>query len=243
MHLCKYKPEGIVLSMPENREYLSNENGLIRAMNEGVILEAMAVRCDASYTLTVDLGCMLGIIDRGDVEYDRSGGEVRDIAIITRVGKAVCFKVMGFYYQNGIKVARLSRKEAQRECYEVFLSDCISGDIIDKSEITPHPMSTNAPKFSRCVIFASIISPGIRPDKNSSLHRSCAFLLERIAYEFPVMSVFIFSTTKQTVLPTLEIRAISRVVPTDMPTAPSNLGIIPFIHPRFTIRLCSESHI
>ena len=131
MHLCKYKPEGIVLSMPENREYLSSENGLSRAMNEGIILEAMAVRCDSNYTLTVDLGCMIGIIDRSDVEYDRGENGVRDIAVITRVGKAVCFKVMGFFSENGVKVARLSRREAQRECYEKFLSDCVPGDIID----------------------------------------------------------------------------------------------------------------
>ncbi len=131
MHLCKYKPEGAVLSLSENREYLSSENGLIRAMNEGVILEAMAIRCDSNYTLTVDLGCMVGVIDRCDVEYDRLGAEVRDIAVITRVGKAVCFKVMGFFYQNGVKTARLSRREAQRECYQNFLDDCLPGDIID----------------------------------------------------------------------------------------------------------------
>ncbi len=131
MHLCKYKPEGIALSLPENREYLSSESGLVRAMNEGMILEAMAVRCDSDYKLTVDLGCMAGIIDKCDVEYDRSGNEVRDIAVITRVGKAVCFKVMGFFTENGVKVARLSRKEAQRECYEAFLDLSYPGDIID----------------------------------------------------------------------------------------------------------------
>ncbi len=131
MHLCKYKPEGIALSLPENREYLSSESGLVRAMNEGMILEAMAVRCDSDYKLTVDLRCMVGIIDKCDVEYDRSGNEIRDIAVITRVGKAVCFKVMGFFYENGVKVARLSRKEAQRECYEAFLDLSYPGDIID----------------------------------------------------------------------------------------------------------------
>ncbi len=131
MHLCKYKPEGIVLSMPENREYLSCESGLIKAMNEGIILEAMAVRCDSNYTLTVDLGCMKGVIERQDVEYEKDGNEIRDIAIITRVGKAVCFKVMGFYTENGVRVARLSRREAQRECLENFLDGCIPGDIID----------------------------------------------------------------------------------------------------------------
>ncbi len=131
MHLNGYKPEGAVLSMPANREYLASEQGLIRAMNEGVILEAMAVRCDSNYRLTVDLGCMKGIIDRGDVQYTADNSEVRDIAVITRVGKAVCFKVMGFYTENGKKVACLSRREAQRECSENFLSVCVAGDIID----------------------------------------------------------------------------------------------------------------
>lgn len=131
MHLCGYKPEGAVLSMPSNREYLASEQGLIRAMNEGVILEAMAVRCDSNYRLTVDLGCMKGIIDRGDVQYTDPESEVRDIAVITRVGKAVCFKVMGFYTENGKKVACLSRREAQRECAENFLGVCTAGDIID----------------------------------------------------------------------------------------------------------------
>lgn len=131
MHLSGYSPEGALLSRCENREYLASESGLLRAMNEGVILEGVAIRCDEEYRLTVDLGCMLGVIDRTDVEYDRSGGSVRDIAVITRVGKAVCFKVVGFFYDNGIKKARLSRKEAQRECYEAFLDTSIPGDVID----------------------------------------------------------------------------------------------------------------
>ncbi len=131
MHLCKYKPEGTALSMPENREYLSSENGLIRAMNDGVILEATVLRCDSNYTLTVELGCMKGIIKRNDVEYRKNGDAVRDIAVITRVGKAVCFKVIGFFVQNGVKVARLSRSEAQKECAENFHGALVPGDIID----------------------------------------------------------------------------------------------------------------
>ena len=131
MHLCGYKPEGSVLALPQNREYLSSEAGLIKAMNEGVILEGMAVRCDSEYSLTVDLGFMKGIIEKCDVLFDPLGAEIRDIAIITRVGKAVCFKVLGFYNENGKKVARLSRREAQRECYEQYISDLIPGDIID----------------------------------------------------------------------------------------------------------------
>jgi small subunit ribosomal protein S1 len=126
-----YWPEGSLLATPVNREYLANEQGIERAMNEGAILEAMAVRCDNDLRLTVDLGCMKGVIDRGDVLLTRGAETVRDIAIITRVGKAVCFKVMGFFFESGRRVARLSRKEAQRECCDAFLSGLIPGDILE----------------------------------------------------------------------------------------------------------------
>ncbi len=131
MTIGEYRPEGSILSLPANREYLSTEQGLRRAANDGVILEAMAVRCDGNFRLTVDLGGMKGYIDREDVQLTQEGEPVRDIAVITRVGKAVCFKVLGFFTENGRTAARLSRKEAQRECAEAFLAGLIPGDIIE----------------------------------------------------------------------------------------------------------------
>lgn len=131
MHLNGYKPEGSVLAMPENRALLSSEQGLVKAINEGIILEAMAIRCDSDYTLTVDLGWIKGYIYRSDVQYTSGNDEVRDIAVITRVGKAVCFKAVGFFTENGKRAVRLSRREAQRECVENHLSDCVPGDILD----------------------------------------------------------------------------------------------------------------
>ena len=86
MHLNGYKPEGSVISMIENREYLLNEQSLLGAINDGVILEGMAIRCDEKFTLTVDLGWIKGYIDKDDVLYSPTGEEVRDIAVITRVG-------------------------------------------------------------------------------------------------------------------------------------------------------------
>ena len=127
----EYKPEGSLISLPKNREYLASEQGLRRAEAEGVILEAMAVRCDSEFQLTVDLGCMKGYIDKTDVQFTEGNEPVRDIAVITRVGKAVCFKIMGFHTENGKTVARLSRREAQRECAENYLSELIPGDIVD----------------------------------------------------------------------------------------------------------------
>ncbi|MBQ4065806.1 MAG: 30S ribosomal protein S1 [Clostridia bacterium] len=127
----EYKPEGGLLASPANRAYLASEQGLERALVEDVILEAMAVRCDGDMRLSVDLGCMKGVIDREDALLTHDGEAVRDIAVITRVGKAVCFKVMGFFFEGGRRVARLSRREAQRECYDAFLCGLIPGDVID----------------------------------------------------------------------------------------------------------------
>jgi small subunit ribosomal protein S1 len=57
-------------------------------------------------------------------------GEIKDIAVISRVGKPVCFKVVSIDTQNGEPVIRLSRREAQRECTEGFISGLRAGDII-----------------------------------------------------------------------------------------------------------------
>ena len=54
----------------------------------------------------------------------------------TRVGKPVCFKVSGFRRDSsGAVVAILSRREAQRECMDYYISTLKSGDII-RSRIT-----------------------------------------------------------------------------------------------------------
>lgn len=129
-----YKPEGRLLASAENREYFTGEAALMRAMAEGKILEGIALYCEDKNNgkvLSFNLGKMRGIMPKSEVEYNKTGEETKDIAIITRVGKAVCFKIIGFNEINGEKVAVLSRKEAQRECMENFLLTLSPGDIID----------------------------------------------------------------------------------------------------------------
>ena len=126
----RYLPEGSLSPLPEMREYLASPAGLERAKNEGVILEATVLLCDTAMRLHVDLGCMRGIIERSDAVYPRRGETVKDIAVITRVGKPVCFKVVGFRREEGEVVAILSRRAAQIECLRNYLADLIPGDII-----------------------------------------------------------------------------------------------------------------
>lgn len=126
--LNKYLPEGGLISTPENKEYISSLSGLERAKNEGKILEGIVTKCDSnSMRLFVDLFGITGIIER---EECLIGDEIKDIAIITRVGKAVSFKVMQIIKDEKEVRAILSRREAQRECMENYLMDLTPGDII-----------------------------------------------------------------------------------------------------------------
>ena len=125
-----YLPEGSLLHTAENREYLSSTAGLVRAMNEGKILESTALLCDSDLCLHVDLRGIRGIIPREEAVFCRHGEELKDIAVITRVGKPVCFKVMGIDERGGEPVAILSRRAAQAECIHHSLCDLCSGDII-----------------------------------------------------------------------------------------------------------------
>lgn len=137
MEKYSYYPEGMRLDSKENKEYISSLAGLERARQEGIILEAMAILCNNSMSLHVDLGNGIrGIIPREEVIWEPSGNEVKDIAVITRVGKAVCFKVKEIRCpENGTPFCILSRREAQRECYDCYLSHLVPGDVIS-SKVT-----------------------------------------------------------------------------------------------------------
>jgi small subunit ribosomal protein S1 len=125
-----YRPEGALLSSHENREYLSSLSSLERAMNEGRILESTVLFCDSSMRLHIELGSLIGIMDRSEAVFCRPGETIKDIAVITRVGKPICFKIIGFSKENGTVVPILSRRAAQEECNRVFLSALCAGDII-----------------------------------------------------------------------------------------------------------------
>ena len=128
----KYLPEGMLIGSHENNEYISSEQGLEKAMATGKILESTAVLCDSELTLTVDLGARVrGVMEKNEVAYNPAGEPTKDIAIISRVGKPICFKVIRIETgDNGIKTAYLSRRLAQIECMNNYLMGLISGDII-----------------------------------------------------------------------------------------------------------------
>lgn len=122
--------EGQLLCTPENIEYTSSLEGLERAMHEGRILEGIAVRAGGTHTLSVELGGIIGTIEKDEVQL--TGGEpVKDIAVITRVGKPVCFKVKRVErHRAGAPTVILSRRAAQLDCAVNYLAALRPGDVI-----------------------------------------------------------------------------------------------------------------
>ena len=126
-----YLPEGCRITNPENYSCISTLAGLENALDRQLILEAPAILCDSDLNLHIQLGNMRGIIPREEVQYCAPGEEIKDIAILTRVGKTVCFKITGFSReQNGELRVMLSRKAAQQECMLNYISDLRAGDIL-----------------------------------------------------------------------------------------------------------------
>lgn len=127
----RFCPEGMLMMAPANREALSSPAALERAMQSGEILEAPVLLCDSNLRLHVDLGCMRGYIPREEAVWCRPNEILKDIAVITRVGKPVAFKIMEIREENGERFAVLSRRAAQMECERSFLSRLTPGDIIE----------------------------------------------------------------------------------------------------------------
>ncbi len=124
-----YLPEGQLIETEANRAYTSSLHMLEKAMRRGVILEGIAKKCDCTdMSLRIDFGFCEGIISRSEAMTAASG--TKDIAVISRVGKAVCFKVKSIIQEGGRPVAILSRREAQEECERFFVSRLSPGEII-----------------------------------------------------------------------------------------------------------------
>lgn len=128
----EYKPEGSLFRTAANQKYISSLDGLTEAMEKGIILEARAALCDSSHNLIIDLPCADGIIYRENGAVGISDGSTRDIAIISRVNKIVCFKVvMIASAENGKITVELSRAAAQKECIADYTDKLCLGDVIE----------------------------------------------------------------------------------------------------------------
>ncbi len=130
-HMSIFYPEGFLTGRAENRAAMASISALREAMLKGTVLEARAVKCDREHNLHISLGCMDGVIPRDEGAVGIAGGEVRDIALISRVGKPVQFTVTGIRRtEAGRYEAVLSRRLAQEKCAAEYLAFLSPGDVI-----------------------------------------------------------------------------------------------------------------
>ena len=128
----KFPPEGQLLATVENQRFMASQAGLHEAAAAGAILEGRVLLCDGEHNLHVDLGVMQGIVPRVDGALGIAEGEVRDIALISRVNKPIMVRIAGFdVNENDEPFAWLSRVSVQRDCVDKYISRLLPGDIID----------------------------------------------------------------------------------------------------------------
>ena len=106
--MIDFHPEGQLILKPENKTFLSSPSSLEEACRNKTILEARAIMCDSNHNLIIDLNCMKGIIPRNEGAIGIKEGSVRDIAVISKVNRPVCFTITKFEKnQSGNDIAVL----------------------------------------------------------------------------------------------------------------------------------------
>ena len=127
-----YYPEGWLNGTSENKRCMMTPSALAEAQARETVLESPVIMCDASHNLIVSLGCMKGIIPRDEGAIGISDGTTRDIALISRVGRPVCFVVTAIKAdENGRLYGLLSRRRAQELCRQYIASSRSIGDVIE----------------------------------------------------------------------------------------------------------------
>lgn len=121
----RFLPEGRLLTTKENRDACAGLDRLREAMEKGTILEGLTLLCSPGHDLTVQVGELTGHIPRDRAALGIAEGTTREIAILSRVGKAVCFTVESM--DNGLL---LSRRRAQERALAHILGTWKPGDVV-----------------------------------------------------------------------------------------------------------------
>lgn len=124
-----FLPEGRLLNTPENCRLCAGAAGLRKAMERQIILEGSALMAKPDLTLQVAVGPFMGEIPREETAAGIAEGYTRDIAVLSRVGKTICFVVDRLEERDGALVPILSRRRAQERA-KVWLEGLAPGTVL-----------------------------------------------------------------------------------------------------------------
>ena len=126
----RFYPEGRLICTAENTAVINGRELMKMAAVQKNVLEARAVMCTPSHDLIVDIPGAKAVIPREEGALGIAEGTARDISMLSRVGKPVCFTVSAADTSGDIPFYTLSRADAQRRCTEEYISRLRCGDVI-----------------------------------------------------------------------------------------------------------------
>lgn len=130
--MTEYLPEGELYRTSSNALHISSISALEDMQKKEIIAEAVCTLCDSNHNLIVDLGFTCAVIPRTEGAIGIEDGSTRDIALISRVNKPICFMVKDILkHENGKFSVVLSRKQAQEKCITNYISKLKCGDVIN----------------------------------------------------------------------------------------------------------------
>ena len=120
-----FPPEGLC---PPDTPTLAQ---LQAALEEGTVLESPVLRCDVGHNLHLRLGGVSAVLPREEVTAPWISGANREISILSRVGKQICFTVKQLLTdEKGSTKAILSRKCVQEAAMDWYLDHLQPGDLL-----------------------------------------------------------------------------------------------------------------
>lgn len=129
MRSC-FLPEGRRLCTPENLAICATKAALLAARDRELILEGQVLLCDPGHDLLVKVGPFLGRVPRLETALGVAEGTTREIAILSRVGKPICFTVTSVEGDGDDLRLTLSRRRAQVLCQEALMAQLAPGMVV-----------------------------------------------------------------------------------------------------------------
>ena len=122
--MVEYTPEG------KGRDARRlNESQLAEAFADGSILESTALAYDRERQLVFELAGRTARMPHDECAAGAAEGAVRDVALLTRVGRPTCFRITALPEETG-GAYLLSRRLAQEACQRDYLDALLPGELV-----------------------------------------------------------------------------------------------------------------
>ena len=124
--MLEYRAEGLC----RNANTLTHEEWE-RCIAAGEVLQSTALAYDTDRCLRFEIAGHRALMPFAECVDTAPGEEIKDIAVLTRVGRPTCFIVTGSQRdENGEEIYLLSRAEAQRQCKRQYLDTLEAGSVL-----------------------------------------------------------------------------------------------------------------